>query len=629
MDPLQHLQTEARNPASTRLDELTSAELVDLMCDEDATVPLAVAAQKRPIAQAIDAIAARLAAGGRLVYVGAGTSGRLGVLDAAECPPTFQSPPEQVIGLIAGGPGAMFRAVEGAEDSRQLGEDDLKALNLSAKDVLVGIATSGRTPYVVGAVRYARRVGAFTIGLACNTDSELEQEVELPVVPVVGPEVLSGSTRLKAGTATKLVLNMFTTGAMVRLGKTFGNLMVDLKATNSKLRARANRIVRTVTGLDAAAADVLLQKCGGEVKTAIVCHFGGVAPDEARTKLAAAGGRVGLALGNLARGKAVATAPAERPRRPDLILGIDGGGTRTFALLANAATGEVIGRGAAGPSNIQSVGVDTGLRGLDEAIDRAFLAANLPRAKVAGACLGLAGIDRQEGLDVIHGWAARTSLADSVSVANDATLLLAAGTPEGWGLAVIAGTGSIAFVRKPAGEVGRCGGWGYTLGDEGSAYQIALTALRAAVRAADRCGPPTVLLGRFLAKMSLAEPPDLIPAVYRGPWDRAAIAGMAPLVLEAAEQGDEVAHKVVVEQVTELSRTAATAVENSGLTRLGLPVALAGGVFIHSRFYRDLFVEALRGRGVHAGSIQVVDDPAAGAVVLARRLVGHASRAGA
>ncbi len=622
MDELQNLQTEARNPASTRLDELTAVELVDLFCAEDATVPAAVAAQRQPIAQAIDAIAARLGAGGRLIYVGAGTSGRLGVLDASECPPTFQTPPEQVVGLIAGGQGAMFRAVEGAEDSTELGETDARALNLSAKDVLVGIASSGRTPYVIGAVRYARRVGAYTIGIACNTDSELEQEVELPVVPVVGPEVLSGSTRLKAGTATKLVLNMFTTGAMVRLGKTFGNLMVDLKATNSKLKARSNRIVRTVTGVDAAAADVLLQKCNGEVKTAIVCQLGNFSPDQARAKLAAAGGRVGLVLGSVA--KTVSAAPAERPRRPDLVVGIDGGGTRTFALLAVAETGEVIGRGAGGPSNIQSVGVDAGLKALDDAIDRAFQSANLPRATVGGACLGLAGIDRQEGLDVIHGWAARVALAESGSVSNDATLLLAAGTPEGWGLAVSAGTGSIAFVRKPGGEVGRCGGWGYTRGDEGSAYQIALSALRASVRAADRCGPQTVLLDRFLAKMSLGSPPDLIPAVYRGPWDRAAIAGMAPLVLDAAAEGDLVATRIVRSEAAELARTAAGAVHNNGLSEKGLPVALAGGVLLGSETYRAAFLAGLRDAGVEPGPVQLVPDPADGAVVLARRLVGNA-----
>jgi N-acetylmuramic acid 6-phosphate etherase len=617
MDPLQHLQTEARNPASARLDELTSVELVGLMNAEDGTIAAAVATQTREIAQAIEVIADRLSRGGRLVYAGAGTSGRLGVLDASECPPTFQTDPDRVIGLIAGGQGAMFRAVEGAEDSPGLGEKDLAALNLSAADVFVGIATSGRTPYVIGAARYARKVGAFAVGFACNENSEIEQEVDLAIVPVVGPEVLSGSTRLKAGTATKMVLNMLTTGAMVRTGKTFGNLMVDLKATNSKLKARANRIVRTVTGLDAPQADDLLQKCGGEVKTAIVAHLCGAGVEEARAKLAAAGGRVGLAVG-AGRTRVVA---ADRPARTDLVLGVDGGGTNTVALLARRDTGEVIGRGVAGASNIQAVGVETGLRALDECVDRAFLAANLSRTTVASACLGLAGIDRQEGLDVIHGWAARAALARTVTVSNDATLLLSAGTPEGWGLAVIAGTGSIAFVRTPDGAIGRCGGWGYILGDEGSAYQVTVAGLRAACRAVDRCGPPTVLVERFVRRMSLKEPPDLIPAVYRGPWDRAAIAGMAPLVLDAAAAGDAVARGIVEREAAELAKTACGAAANGGLPARGLPVALAGGLLLGSETFRAAFLAGLRAGGFEPGPIQHVADPAAGAVLLARKAV--------
>src|SRR5439155_14227743 len=202
------------------------------------------------IGRAVEVIAERLRAGGRLVYAGAGTSGRLGVLDATECPPTFNASPDLVIGLIAGGAQALTRAVEGAEDHPEFAARDLAAVAFSAADVLVGIATSGRTPYVLGAVDYARGVGAFTVGLSCNPDADIIPRVDLAITPVVGPEVLSGSTRLKAGTATKMVLNMLSTGAMVRLGKTFGNLMVDLKATNEKLRLRTNRIVREATGLD-------------------------------------------------------------------------------------------------------------------------------------------------------------------------------------------------------------------------------------------------------------------------------------------------------------------------------------------------------------------------------------------
>src|SRR6266851_6915276 len=284
---MDHLQTEARNPASSKLDELSALEIVRLMNAEDAKVISAVAAREEANASAIDMIAERLRAGGRLVYVGAGTSGRLGVLDATECPPTFNSPPGQVVGVIAGGPQALTSAVEGAEDHPEYAERDLRGISLSAGDVLVGIATSGRTPYVLGAVEYAKKLKAFTIGIACNAEAVLNGVVDLAIVLVVGPEVLSGSTRLKAGTATKLVLNMLSTGAMVRLGKTYGNLMVDLRATNTKLRARTNRIVRNLTGLSVEEADALLQKCAGELKTALVVQQANVTPAEARARLQA------------------------------------------------------------------------------------------------------------------------------------------------------------------------------------------------------------------------------------------------------------------------------------------------------------------------------------------------------
>ena len=301
------------------------------------------------------------------------------------------------------------------------------------------------------------------------------------------------------------------------------------------------------------------------------------------------------------------------------VIGIDGGGTGTVALLADAETGAILGRGESGPSNIQGVGVEAALKSLDDAIDNAFEAAGIPRSTVSAVCLGLAGIDRQEGLDVIHGWAARVALADKVLVANDATLLLAAGTPDGWGLAVIAGTGSIAFVKTPSGELGRCGGWGYLMGDEGSAYRIAVQGLRAACRAFDRVDPPTALVDRFVTAMNLSEAPDLIPAVYRGTWDRAAIAGLAPLVMIAAEQGDAVAMQIVREEATELARTAAGAVKANGLLREQLPIALAGGVLTLSESYRRIFLSALADYGIVPGSVELVTDPALGAVVLARR----------
>ncbi|MFF4802561.1 N-acetylmuramic acid 6-phosphate etherase [Streptomyces sp. NPDC001351] len=273
---LESLTTEAFRPELADIDRLPTLDIARLMNGEDATVPAAVARQLPSIAAAIDAVAERMARGGRLIYAGAGTAGRLGVLDASECPPTFNTDPEQVVGLIAGGPDAMVTSVEGAEDSAELARSDLDALRLLAADTVVGISASGRTPYAIAAVRHARALGALTIGLACNADSALAAAAEHGIEVVVGPELLTGSTRLKAGTAQKLVLNMLSTITMIRLGKTYGNLMVDVRASNEKLRARSRRIVALATGASDDEIERALAATDGEVKNAILTILAGV-----------------------------------------------------------------------------------------------------------------------------------------------------------------------------------------------------------------------------------------------------------------------------------------------------------------------------------------------------------------
>jgi len=290
------LLTESRNPRSESIDALGPLEIVRLMNAEDAHVVAAVGAEADAIARAIEWAADRFRQGGRLIYVGAGTSGRLGVLDAAECPPSFGTPPEMVVGLIAGGPSALTRAIEGAEDSPDRGAEDVAGLGVAALDLVVGIATSGRTPYVLGAVREARRRGASTVGIACNRPSLLGAEVDLDIAPLVGAEVVSGSTRLKAGTATKMILNTISTGAMVRIGKTLGNRMVDLRPTNEKLRIRSRRMLRELAGIDDGLAREVLADCGGQLKRALVVAMSGVAPDAAQALLDAHGGQVRLAV---------------------------------------------------------------------------------------------------------------------------------------------------------------------------------------------------------------------------------------------------------------------------------------------------------------------------------------------
>ncbi len=288
--------TEQVNPFTENIDMVPTSEMVRLINQEDARVAAAVAVELENIARAIDAIAERMQHGGRLIYIGAGTSGRLGVLDASECPPTFSTRPELVVALIAGGKRAITESVEGAEDEYDLGARQVAELHVTYNDSVVGVAASGGTPYVLGGIKEARKCGALTVSVACNRPSKLEEAVEIGIAPLVGPEVIAGSTRLKAGTAQKLVLNMISTGVMIKLGKTFGNLMVDVQTTNSKLRDRARYIVAQACGTSLARSTQILEACNGEVKAAIVSELAGVSPERARQLLKKSGGMVRRAL---------------------------------------------------------------------------------------------------------------------------------------------------------------------------------------------------------------------------------------------------------------------------------------------------------------------------------------------
>ncbi|MFB7932679.1 N-acetylmuramic acid 6-phosphate etherase [Streptomyces sp. NPDC056039] len=293
---LESLTTEAFRPELADIDRLPTLDIARLMNGEDATVAGAVSARLPQIAAAIDAVAERMARGGRLVYAGAGTAGRLGILDASECPPTFNTDPTRVVGLIAGGPEAMVTSVEGAEDSRELARADLDTLGLTPDDTVVGISASGRTPYAIGAVEHARTRGSLTVGLACNPGSALGAAADHAIEIVVGPELLTGSTRLKAGTAQKLVLNMLSTITMIRLGKTYGNLMVDVRASNDKLRARSHRIVALATGADDKEIEQALTATDGEVKNAILTLLADVDGPTAAHLLAQSDGHLRAAL---------------------------------------------------------------------------------------------------------------------------------------------------------------------------------------------------------------------------------------------------------------------------------------------------------------------------------------------
>ncbi len=287
---LSSMITETRNPASVEIDQLSTLEMLRVINQEDQQVALAVGQLLPEIARAVDAIAAAFGKGGRLVYIGAGTSGRLGILDASECPPTYGVSAEQVIGLIAGGHKAILQAVENAEDDAELGARDLKNIQFCANDVLVGIAASGRTPYVLGAMAHASAVGATVCSISCNPGSPLARAADISMVAVVGPEIVTGSSRMKAGTAQKLILNMLSTGAMIRTGKVYGNLMVDVEATNAKLVERQKRIVMEATDCERAVAERALAEADNHCKTAIVMILAGLTADEARTRLQSSNG---------------------------------------------------------------------------------------------------------------------------------------------------------------------------------------------------------------------------------------------------------------------------------------------------------------------------------------------------
>ena len=284
--------TEQANPASMGIDRLSTLEIIGVINSEDAKVAQAVKLALPQIAQAVDHITKAMSDGGRLFYVGAGTSGRLGILDAVECVPTFGTDPELVQGVIAGGADAILRAVEGAEDSRELGRSDLSAHSLRQRDIVCGIAASGRTPYVIGALEYAKSIGAGTIAISCNARSPILELADIRISAEVGPEVIAGSTRMKAGTAQKMILNMLSTTTMIKLGKVYGNLMVDVSVTNQKLADRALRLVKTLTETDDDAARRLLREAGHDVKTAVIMGRLNIDSDAARDMLRQAGGHL-------------------------------------------------------------------------------------------------------------------------------------------------------------------------------------------------------------------------------------------------------------------------------------------------------------------------------------------------
>jgi N-acetylglucosamine kinase-like BadF-type ATPase len=482
---------------------------------------------------------------------------------------------------------------------------------------VVGIATSGRTPYVIGALEYARTQGAATIGLSCNRDSRLEHAAELMIVPVVGPEIISGSTRMKAGTATKMVLNMFTTGAMVLLGKTYGNLMVDLKATNRKLTDRTRRIVATLTGASDDEVLRLLGEASGELKTAVVMHQQGIDSTQARERLMQSNGQLRPHL-------RVARQPSSGRTAAKILIGVDGGGSKTHACVASWKEGkaEILGKGTAGPSNPNSVGWIMATENIRHSIALAYEAAGVANQVADVACIGLAGSQRADVRQRLIDDLTRGGLAERIDITHDADPVLYAASDAGCGIALIVGTGSICFGRDAHGTTARSGGWGYLIGDEGSGYAIGLAAARAVARDADGRGSPTAITSRVLESCGIKEPAGLIPRLY-GPdaMSRQDLAQLAKLVIESAETTDSIAQEIVAQAAAELAAMIAAVSRSLATKAFETTLALAGGLLTEARPLQQALSAELNRRGLQFAETKIIYEPVLGAIRLCARYV--------
>ncbi|KAI1811339.1 putative glucokinase regulator family protein [Poronia punctata] len=652
------LQTENRNARSANIDRVPTVELCRILNREDRDVPAAVESCLPVIAEVIDTLSERVRKGGRVFYIGAGTSGRLGVLDASEIPPTYSAPPGQFIALIAGGDHALRHAKEGAEDDRNAAEVDLQPFNLNPKvDSLIGIASSGRTPYVLGGLSYMKSIGATTVGLVCVSPSAIGQEgnADYLIPAVTGPEVVTGSTRMKAGTATKLVLNMISTGVMIKLGKTYGNLMIDVKATNLKLKQRARNILRFVGGDVRTQSDVeldqILESCRGSVKLAAVTIVLKVPVAEAEERLESNKGVLARVFE-----EARETETQRATQNDGLVLCVDAGGTNCKAVIMSK-DGEM-GMGTAGPCNLTNIGIDAAIATISKAIQEAINNCKSTHGQQVGtlnfsaAWVGMAGYGRPSLTSAID-----SALSDLINlpagtkprITTDIDILPASVTNQeeiDSAVVVVAGTGSIAMsYSKVDGEfqrTHRVGGWGYLLGDDGSGYGIGREALRAALYSSDLYRLQSTATIDKLPSLSQAifkhfkdlypdsQPEDLLstilvpdPTLHQAEDATLAttkrIAGVAKLVLSLAASDDETAKRIVNAGVSSLVDLVALLVRGRGIDPARSGLVLAGGM-MKDDLYQTTLLKALEEKCGKFQKIESVDQPA---VAGARYLLGR------
>ncbi|KAI0453796.1 putative glucokinase regulator family protein [Xylaria acuta] len=655
------LQTEDRNTRTVSIDQVPTVELCQILNREDREVPLAVERCIPVIAEVIDTLSERVRNGGRVFYIGAGTSGRLGVLDASEIPPTYSAPPDQFIALIAGGDYALRRAKEGAEDDRIGAETDLQRFNLDPEvDSLIGIASSGRTPYVLGGLSYAKSLGMTTVALVCVSPSAagIEGNADYLISAVTGPEAVTGSTRMKAGTVTKLILNMISTGIMIKLGKTYGNLMIDVKATNIKLKQRARNILRFVGGSTCTQSDAeldqILERCYGSVKLAAATIVLKLSVAEAEDRLKRNKGVLARVFGE-AHGKG-----AEQESDDDgLVLCVDAGGTSCKAVIMSK--GGEMGMGTAGPCNVTDIDINNVIttisKAIQGAVDNCKTAAGrqMQATKLSAAWVGMAGYDRpllspkiNDSLSELLGIPVGTKL----KITNDIDLLPASMANQidlDSVIVVVAGTGSIAMsYAKIDGQfqrTHRVGGWGHLLGDDGSGYSIGREALRAALHSSDLYGmhtskglvattqrqPPLsyAIFEHFKVLYPESKPEDLLSIILapdqsiHGTEDGThattkRIADVAKLVLSIASSDDE-AKAIVKAGVSSLVELVALLVHTGGINPTTSGLVLAGGM-MQNQLYKTMLQTALEAK---CGVFKQTESVAQPAVIGAKYILNH------
>ncbi|PVH80206.1 putative glucokinase regulator family protein [Cadophora sp. DSE1049] len=654
---LDGLQTESRNASSSDIDKVSAYELCKIINNEDATVAAAVGNCLTVIAEAIDALAKRVRQGGKVIYVGAGTSGRLGVVDASEIPPTYSAPSEQFVALIAGGDAALRYAQEGTEDDVVAAERDLKALNMDGNlDSLIGIAASGRTPYVLRCLSFAKSLGCVTVGVACCEPSAISKggNVDHMISLVTGPEVVTGSTRMKAGTGTKMALNMLSTGIMIKVGKTYGNMMIDVKSSNLKLQQRSKNIIRTICGEKSPSSDKELESflaaCSGSVKLAVATILLETSIPEAKRRLDKAGGVLADVLQN----------PQPQHSEPvtigDYVLCVDGGGSKCGAVVLGR-NGE-LGQGEAGECNVSNVGFDTAVSSISLAIQRAVDSCSgiqgIPFKSIPfrAVWIGLAGYDRPNIANHINPLLVNLFHPDvrtKFKISNDIELL-ANTVSEKNGVdsvvVLVAGTGSIAmsFERKDGRleRTGRSGGWGHLLGDDGSGYGIGRQALRLALELADEinlkkrngqtqiCADPLVpkIFEHFGLKYSQKPPIHLLNEILSSDSSSQEalkrtkrIAEVAKVVVDSSSSSKK-AMELLKEGSKSLVRMLSSLVVNQELDTSKISLVLAGGL-LQSEVYQKILLKELASAGIDFGDIQAVQQPA---LVAAKHLLGKSDK---